>query len=118
MRLSLTLITLTRAYDDTQVNAMDANKLDSWMRKLFHRLDRDTSGQVEYTEIIEWIGQLEGAKRKEHAALKFGEYDHDGDYLISLDEYLEQLGQAALLEQNKQRFGYCDENGDGYHGTV
>ena len=47
---------------------------------------------------------------------KFGEYDHDSDYKVSLDEYLKQLGQAALLEQNKQRFEYCDEDHDDYLG--
>ena len=87
-----------------------------WLGKLFHKLDKDESGSVEYAEIVNWIGTLDAKKRKEHALNKFGEYDHDSDYKVSLDEYLKQLGQVALLEQNKQRFEYCDEDHDDYLG--
>ena len=109
MRIFLSLVASGICYDDTAVKDMDAPKLHNWMKKLFRnefsllirietfsrptcknkdphesKIDTDSSGNVEYGEVVSWIGQLDAKKRKAHANSKFGEYDHDGDYKVVL----------------------------------
>ena len=50
------------------------------------KIDTDSSGNVEYSEVVSWISQLDAKKRKAHADSKFGEYDHDGDYKVILTQ--------------------------------
>ena len=64
------------------------------MSKLFEKMDSDANGIVSYNETKNWISELDRQKRIEIAKEKFGEYDLDGDNLVSLDEYLDRLSQA------------------------
>ena len=70
------------------------------MSKLFEKIDSDQNGSVSYNETKNWISELDRKKRREIAYDKFGEYDLDGDNIVSLNEYLERL--------NQERFAECD----------
>ena len=66
------------------------------MSKLFQKMDSDENGSVSFNETKDWISELDRKKRIEIAMEKFGEYDLDGDNLVSLEEYLDRLGQARF----------------------
>ena len=67
------------------------------MSKLFEKIDSDQNGSVSYNETKNWISELDRKKRREIAYDKFGEYDLDGDNIVSLNEYLERLNQERFL---------------------
>ena len=76
------------------------------MSKLFEKIDSDQNGSVSYNETKNWISELDRKKRREIAYDKFGEYDLDGDNIVSLNEYLERLNQGRFL--NLISNGQCD----------
>ena len=67
------------------------------MSKLFEKIDSDQNGSVTYNETKNWISELDRKKRREIAYDKFGEYDLDGDNIVSLNEYLERLNQERFF---------------------